>query len=167
MRTVYLCGFMGCGKSHIGRMLSRSTKAEFVDLDRCIVEGEGMTIPEIFDKYGEPHFRQLEAKYILGFDKDTVVATGGGAMLNDETAARARENGTVYFLNVSFDTCYERIKDDTNRPLVQQNTREQLKQLYDKRLPIYRKNCTYEINANIDDRSIVAEIVKFINMLDR
>lgn len=167
MRTVYLCGFMGSGKSHIGRMLSRSIRAEFVDLDRRIVEGEGMTIPEIFDKYGEPYFRRLEAKYILGFDKDTVVATGGGAMLNDETAARARENGTVYFLNVSFDTCYERIKDDTNRPLVQQNTREQLKQLYDKRLPIYRKNCTYEINANIDDRTIVAEIVKFINMLDR
>lgn len=164
MRTVYLCGFMGCGKSHIGRMLSKACGAQFVDLDRHIVTCEGMTIPEIFDKYGEPYFRELEVKYIRSFSGNTVVATGGGAMLRDETAAFARENGTVFFLNAAFDTCYMRIKDDTNRPLVQQNSKEQLKELYLKRFPIYRKNCTYEINSNTEDKNIVEEIMKFIRM---
>ncbi len=167
MRTVYLCGFMGCGKSHIGRMVAKACGAAFVDLDRYIVEQEGLTIPQIFEKYGEPYFRELEAKYIRSFEKDAVVATGGGAMLRDETARFARENGTVYFLNSSFDTCYERIKDDPNRPLVRSNTKEQLKELYDTRFPIYRKNCTYEINANTEDKYITSEIMKFINMQNK
>ncbi|MCH5324059.1 MAG: shikimate kinase [Eubacterium sp.] len=155
---------MGCGKSHIGRMLARARGVRFVDLDRYIVEQEGMTIPEIFEKYGEPHFRELEVKYIRSFSGDAVVATGGGAMLRDETAEFARENGTVYFLNTAFETCYNRIKGDANRPLVQANTKEQLKELYDKRFPVYRKNCTYEINSNTEDRNIVSEITKFVEM---
>ena len=62
--SVYLCGFMGCGKSHIGRLLAAELGRELVDLDKLIVDREGMSIPDIFAKYGEPHFRQLEAKYI-------------------------------------------------------------------------------------------------------
>ena len=62
--SVYLCGFMGCGKSHIGRMLAKALSMNFIDLDKYIVNAEKMTIPEIFDKFGEPHFRELEAKYI-------------------------------------------------------------------------------------------------------
>ena len=79
MSSVYLCGFMGCGKSHIGRQLAAASGKSFVDLDRVIVEREEMTIPEIFDKFGEPHFRELEAKYIRELNKGYVVATGGGA----------------------------------------------------------------------------------------
>ena len=58
MTTIYLCGFMGCGKSHIGRMLARMTGRKLVDLDAVIVEREGMSIPEIFERFGEPHFRR-------------------------------------------------------------------------------------------------------------
>ena len=61
---IYLCGFMGCGKSRIGRELAKKTGMRFADLDAYIVEHEKIPIPEIFERFGEPHFRELEAKYI-------------------------------------------------------------------------------------------------------
>ena len=164
MRPVYLCGFMGCGKSHIGRMLARECTAVFIDLDRYIVDNQKMTIPEIFAQKGEPYFRDLEAQYIRNFRGRTIVATGGGAILRDETAEFARKQGVVIFLNAGFDTCYERIKNDSNRPLVVNNTKEQLKAIYDSRLPVYRKNSTFEVNANASDRIIAGEIIKLVEL---
>ena len=70
----------------------------------------------------------------------------------------------MVFLNAGFDTCYGRIKSDTNRPLVVNNTKEQLKAIYDARLPIYRKNSTYEVNANTSDKTIANEIIKLIEL---
>ena len=98
--SVYLCGFMGCGKSHIGRMLAKALSMNFIDLDKYIVNAEKMTIPEIFDKFGEPHFRELEAKYIRELANGCVVATGGGALINDETARYARESGISVYKHV-------------------------------------------------------------------
>lgn len=158
--SVYLCGFMGCGKSHIGRQLAFELDKRFVDLDRYIVSEEGMTIPEIFDKFGEPHFRELEAKYIRQLSGGNIVATGGGALINDETARYARESGMSVFINTSFDICYDRIKGDTNRPLVMNNTRDQLEELYNKRAEIYRRNSTYMVNGCARDTVITEEIAK-------
>ena len=129
--SVYLCGFMGCGKSHIGRLLAAELGREFVDLDKVIVDREGMSIPEIFEKFGEPHFRSLEAKYIRELSGGYIVATGGGALINDKTAEFARESGISVYINTPFEVCYERIKNDSNRPLVVNNTQEQLRQLYE------------------------------------
>ena len=120
--SVYLCGFMGCGKSHIGRMLAAELDRKLVDLDRVIVEREGMSIPDIFAQFGEPHFRRLEAKYIRELSGGYIVATGGGALINDETAEFARQSGLSVYINTSFEICYERIKNDHNRPLVMKNT---------------------------------------------
>ena len=145
-------------------MLSKECTAVFIDLDRYIVDNQKMTIPEIFARKGEPYFRDLEAQYIKNFKGRTIIATGGGAILRDETAEFAREKGIVVFLNASFDTCYGRINGDTNRPLVVNNTKDQLKAIYDTRLPIYRKNSTYEVNANTSDKIITSEIVKLIEL---
>lgn len=160
MSSVYLCGFMGCGKSHIGRQLAAASGKSFTDLDRVIVEREGMTIPEIFDKFGEPHFRELEAKYIRELNDGYVVATGGGALINDNTAQFARENGLSVYINVAFETCYARIKGDSNRPLVVKNTPEQLRELYETRAVIYRRNSMCMVNGNARDTVIVGEILK-------
>ena len=162
MKPVYLCGFMGCGKSHIGRLLTKELTSVFIDLDRYIVENEGMTIPEIFEKKGEQYFRDTEAKYIKNFKGRTVVATGGGAMLRDETAQFAKEAGTVFFINVSFDTCYSRIKNDKNRPLVVNNSKEQLKEIYEKRYPIYQKNSDFTIDGERTDREIARDIIDIL-----
>ena len=160
--TVYLCGFMGCGKSHIGRLLSTQMDRELIDLDKYIVAMEKLSIPEIFDKFGEPHFRKLEAKYIRELAGGKIVATGGGALINDETAKFARESGISVYINTGFDICYRRIKGDANRPLVMNNTPEQLEELYNKRAEIYRRNSTYMVNGNTRDDIIADEIRKLI-----
>lgn len=163
INTVYLCGFMGCGKSHIGRMLSSLMDRDFIDLDKYIVSMEKLSIPEIFDKFGEPHFRKLEAKYIRELSGGKIVATGGGALINDETAKFARESGVSVYINTSFHICYRRIKGDRNRPLVVNNTPEQLKELYNKRDAVYRRNSTYMVNGNARDTVIADEIEKLIH----
>ena len=160
--SVYLCGFMGCGKSHIGRQLTAALNRRFVDLDRYIVNAEEMSIPEIFEKYGEPHFRKLEAKYIRELSDGSIVATGGGALINDETAAFAKESGLSVYINTAFEVCYKRIKGDTNRPLVINNTPEQLEELYNKRAEIYRRNAMCMVNGNTRDTVITEEIVKLV-----
>lgn len=160
MSTVYLCGFMGCGKSHVGRQLAAALKREFIDLDRYIVNAEHMTIPLIFEKYGEPHFRGLEAKYIRELSDNKVVATGGGALINDETAEYARQSGLSVYINTSFDVCYERIKGDANRPLAVNSTRSQLNELYNTRAVIYRRNSMCMVNGCAADSVIVEEIMK-------
>ena len=105
--AVFLCGFMGCGKSTIGRLAAKKLGCGFCDTDELIVEKLGMSIPEIFEQKGEPFFRQQEAETVqsLGLKK-TVVSTGGGALLNDTTAEVAKNNGTVIFLDVPFEVCY-------------------------------------------------------------
>ncbi len=144
---IWLCGFMGCGKSLTGRMLAERLGMAFADLDAYIVEHEGMTIPDIFAKYGEPHFRELEAKYIAEMPDNSVVALGGGAIINDNTAKTARENGKVVFLDADFETCYERIKDDPNRPLAHNNPKEKVRELYDTRRPVYAERADITIKA--------------------
>lgn len=167
MSSIYLCGFMGCGKSHIGRMVARFMKREFTDLDRVIVEREGMSIPDIFAQYGEPHFRELEAKYIRELSDGYVIATGGGALINDNTADFARQSGLSVYINTSFENCYRRIKDDTNRPLVVNNTPEQLHELYDTRAAIYRRNSMCMVNGNAKDTVIAEEIIKLAQYFEK
>lgn len=166
MSSVYLCGFMGCGKSHVGRQLAAVLDREYVDLDRYIINAEKMTIPFIFEKFGEPHFRKLEANYIRRLADNNIVATGGGALINDETAEYARQSGLSVYINTSFEICYERIKNDTNRPLVVNNTKEQLEELYNTRDAIYRRNAMCMVNGCTTDTIIVEEIVKLTRFFE-
>lgn len=167
MSSVYLCGFMGCGKSHVGRQLAAQLGKDFVDLDRYIINAERMTIPFIFEKFGEPHFRRLEAKYIRELSGNNVVATGGGALINSETAEYARQSGLSVYINTSFEICYSRIKDDTNRPLVVNNSKAQLHELYDTRAAIYRQNAMCMVNGCTTDTVIVDEIAKLTRYFEK
>ncbi len=165
--SVYLCGFMGCGKSHIGRLLAAELGRELVDLDKVIVDRERMSIPDIFAQFGEPHFRQLEAKYIRELSGGYIVATGGGALINEHTAEFARQSGMSVYINTPFEVCYERIKNDANRPLVVNNTPEQLRRIYDARSEIYRRNSMFMVNGNARDSVICGEIVKLVRMFEK
>ena len=155
---IYLCGFMGCGKSRIGSELARKTGMKFADLDSYITEREGMTIPEIFERFGEAHFRGLEARYIAEMPDNSVTALGGGAIINDKTAETARRTGRVIFLDVDFDTCYERIKNDSNRPLAYNSPREKVKELYDTRRPVYAERADIRTDASGSPIQIVERI---------
>lgn len=147
--TVFLCGFMGCGKSTIGRLAAKKLGCGFCDTDDLIVRTLDMTIPDIFAQKGEPFFRKTEAEIVKSLcGKTTVAACGGGAMLNPDTAKAAKESGSaVIFLDVPFEMCYERIKDDTNRPIVMNSTKEELKKLYNDRRSIYISNSTIRLEC--------------------
>ena len=164
MKTVYLCGFMGCGKSFLGRKLAKRLGVSFTDLDEYIVKKEGRSIPEIFASDGEPYFRRVEAECIRELSGGGVVATGGGTLLNPETAAFANETGDTVFLDVSFPACYGRIKNDTNRPLVVNNTKEQLEQIFNSRREIYRKHTAHTVKAGGDAEPVVDRIVKTLGI---
>lgn len=162
--TIFLCGFMGCGKSTIGKILAKNSGCNFCDTDELIVRNENMTIPEIFSQKGEPYFRQVEAETVKSLcGKSTVVACGGGAMQNTDTADTVRKNGgMIIYLYVPFETCYERIKDDSNRPIVMNNTKEQLEEIYNKRHEIYMKNSTMMFEAVGSPVEIVRNIIDII-----
>lgn len=147
--TVFLCGFMGCGKSTIGKLAAKKLGCGFCDTDDLIVRTLDMTIPEIFAQKGEPFFRKTEAEIVKSLcGKTTVAACGGGAMLNPDTAKAAKESGSaVIFLDVPFEMCYERIKDDTNRPIVMNSTKKELEKLYNDRRSIYISNSTIRLEC--------------------
>ncbi len=138
MRTIFLCGFMGCGKSTVGRELAKIISCRFFDMDIYITKKAKMPIPEIFSQFGESHFRELETKAISELaKKPAIIATGGGALISDQNAEIARKYGTVIFIDTHFETCYNRIKYDKNRPLASNSTKEELQALFDKRTAIY------------------------------
>ena len=165
MKSIYLCGFMGCGKTHIGRRLSKKLQMPFIDLDNYIVEKENRSIPEIFEQSGEPYFRKLEAKCLKELKDGYIVATGGGTLINDDTAKFAGAHGVTVFLDARFPVCYGRIKDDQNRPLVVNNTREQLYEIFLKRRTIYKKNSSVTVTAEGTAYEITSAVIKAVNKI--
>nr|WP_106779854.1 shikimate kinase [Lysinibacillus timonensis] len=160
MRKIYLVGFMGCGKSVIGRRLSYFLKLPYYDMDREIVRQQGMTIPEIFEKYGEEHFRNIETEFLRNFrDEACIIATGGGVAINEENRKIMRRTGIVFFLDATFEDIYKRIKDDKNRPIVQSSTQSELEQLFFKRRKFYR--LAGHIKVLTEGRSL-RQIVEYI-----
>lgn len=139
MRKIYLVGFMGCGKSAIGRRLSFFLKMPYYDMDHEIVRQQGMTIPEIFEQYGEAHFRKIETEFLKNFrDEACIIATGGGVAVNEENRKIMRQTGLVFFLDAKFEDIYMRIRNDKNRPIVQKSTEQELESLYHQRRKCYR-----------------------------
>ena len=120
MRNVYLIGFMGAGKSTVGRILGEALGMEFLDTDRLIVERTGLPIPEIFSRFGEEYFRTLEREVLeeITGKRGLVVALGGGAPMDDENWCRLRESGVTVYLRESPEVLAARLADDDTRPLL-------------------------------------------------
>ncbi len=159
-RPVYLCGFMGCGKSTIGALIAKKLGKELIDLDKYIEQREGMSIPEIFEQKGEPYFRSAESAALADLPSSAgVVATGGGALLSKANGELARSIGTVVFIDADFELCYSRIKNDPNRPIAYNSTKEQLKQRFDDRRPLYMENSDIIVDGNGTPMQIAAAIL--------
>jgi len=164
--NIILCGFMGCGKSTIGKAISKKIKYEFIDSDEFIEKHEKMTIPEIFEKFGEDYFRNKETDSISKISKldHCVVSLGGGAVLNKENAKVLKTSGKLFFLNISAQEVYNRLKNDTSRPLLQTDDKlTAISSLLSKRLPIY--NEVADVIIDVDGKTvdeISEEILKFL-----
>lgn len=139
-KSVVLVGLMGAGKSHIGRRLAQRLKLPFVDADHEIEKAAGRSIEDIFREFGEDEFRQGERRVIsrLLDENKIVLATGGGAFMNDETRERIIEKSVSVWLRADLDLLLKRTSRRDNRPLLKTgDPREILQRLIDERYPVY------------------------------
>lgn len=158
LKPIYLCGFMGCGKSYYAGKAKELYGCEIVDLDGYIIQTEKLSIPKIFEKKGVGYFRECEynaLKTLNETNAQRLVALGGGALTNEKCAAYARENAVVIFINTDFDVCFERIRNDSNRPNAFGKSREELYALYSSRIGIYKNSADYILGS---EPEILAEI---------
>jgi shikimate kinase len=138
---IYLVGFMGCGKSTVGRALADELGWSFFDLDDEIESGAGSTISEIFDRQGEQMFRALEAAALakrvkaVQAGRPQVIALGGGALMDDKNFELIANHGVVVWLDAPFALIEKRVAAESHRPLARD--REKLRELFDARSPRY------------------------------
>ena len=150
--TLVLAGFMGSGKSRLGRELSAHLGWPLVDLDKYIEQHDGRTIPEIFATDGEATFRTLEREslaQVLAAGHCQILATGGGALLSDEAKAIVRAHpALVIYLDASLETIDRRVGDGSGRPLIAGGERERMARLYEFRRPLYEHLADLTVDAD-------------------
>ncbi len=141
MRNIVLCGFMGSGKSSIGAALAPLAGARFIDLDRYLEKKDGRRIPAIFRESGEAFFRALETRCAAELSRKggLVIATGGGTVLRTQNVRALRKGGVIVLLDVPLRVVQRRLRGDRSRPLLNTPDRMRtMRELYQKRLPLYR-----------------------------
>lgn len=147
--NIILIGFMGCGKSTIGRLLSEKTGYEFMDTDLEIEQREGRTISSIFEKEGEEYFRNLETQVVeelLTKEKGLIVSVGGGLPVRSKNREILLQLGIVIYLKTKPETIYERVKEDTGRPLLQtEDPKKRIKEMMQDREEKYREASHYNL----------------------
>ncbi len=142
MKNIVLTGFMGTGKTEAGRILSQRLGYALVDADTEIEKEQGMAITEIFKQYGEPKFREIESDVIrrLSEMEDTVISTGGGAVLRQENMDNLRKKSVIVCLTASPETILKRTSNNNDRPLLQvEDPLQKIKELLEFRKPYYEK----------------------------
>lgn len=164
MKPIYLVGFMGAGKTTIGKLLSDYLNISFFDTDQVIEKKVRLSIPEIFQKYGEQFFRKLEKEVVESLpSQNVIVSTGGGMMANDEIRNYLLQKGIVIFLQCEFDSLYERIRYDKTRPLVNNRSKDELHALYQKRLSFYQLATHTIQTTHLTEKETVDKILKVLN----
>lgn len=161
-KNLFLIGFMGCGKSTMARLLAKKTGKKLIEMDETIEAEAGISINEIFAKYGETYFRDLETELIRRIAKEgnAIVSCGGGAVLREENVSAMRENGKIVYLSATPQTIYNRIHNETNRPLLNGNMNvEYIGQLMGKRLPIYEKAADVTVCVDEKEKSTILELI--------
>jgi shikimate kinase len=139
-RSIVFVGLMGAGKTAIGRKVAEALHLPFVDSDHEIEMVSRMTIPELFERYGEPEFRALEQRVIHRILETgpKVLSTGGGAFMNAQTREVIAEHAVSVWLKAGIDVLFARVSKKQNRPLLKtENPRATLEKLMDERYPVY------------------------------
>jgi shikimate kinase len=161
-RSIVLIGMMGAGKSTIGRRLSARLGLSFLDADAEIEAAHAMPIPEIFTSYGEPYFRDGEVRVIARLldNGPAVIATGGGAVMRQETRDRIREKAVSIWLKVDTDVIMRRVKRRSDRPLLQTADPEAtVERLVREREPLYSQADVTIWSRDVPHDKIVDECI--------
>lgn len=166
MKNIYLIGFMGAGKSTVAKELVAAAGATGVEMDQRIEEQQKMAITEIFEKFGEEHFRDLETELLRSFAGETnlVISCGGGSVLREENTAIMKENGSIVLLTATPETIYGRVKNSTNRPILNGNMNvDYIRELMEKRRERYESVADIRVATDGKDvKAICAEILSQI-----
>ena len=156
MNNVILIGFMGCGKSTVGIRLSYRIRQVLEDTDKRIEREQGRTISEIFATDGEAYFRDLETQLLKKLCSEKykrVISTGGGLPVREENRKLLKELGHVVYLRIKPETVYNRLKNDTTRPLLQcEDPLAKIRELMELRAPLYEEAA--HVVIDVDDKNI-------------
>lgn len=168
MNHIILIGFMGSGKTSVGKKLAKNMKLEFVDTDKMIEEQSHMKVSEIFEEHGEEYFRSMETltlRQLLDCEERLVISVGGGLPIQPQNREYLKMLGSVIYLKASTQTLTERLKGDKSRPLLAEDPDESLSEKIDRlksgREDIYKEVADFEIATdNKGFRKIIEEIKK-------
>lgn len=161
--NIYLVGFMGTGKTTIGRVVAQKLNFQLLDSDHEIERIKGKSVPEIFETEGEPAFRELERNFIAGGhpSQRTVVACGGGLVVQPGMLDLLSSKGVVICLHASLDTILKRTQGNKNRPLLNvDDPMSRIRALYTAREPIYRRSGTLILTDGRPLHDIVAHVIR-------
>ncbi len=164
-KNIVLCGFMGSGKTTVGRLLGKISGMHYVDLDRYIENKYHTTIKDIFAEHGEDYFRDLEheATRELAKKQHHIIASGGGTLLFERNVQVLKETCTIVLLSVPLSTIKHRLRNDKKRPLLQRPDKDKvMEDLYNARLPLYQKVADYTVNANKSPYAIAHDISELL-----
>lgn len=152
--NIALIGFMGSGKTTIGKILAKFLDMKFVDIDKEISMREKKSISEIFETNGEEYFRDLERSIIEEESKDNnlVISTGGGAIIDNVNIKNLQNSSFIVFLDCDTTTIYERVRNSKHRPLLnnKENLLETIEELYRKRRILYEISSDFSVKINLE-----------------
>ena len=147
--NIVLTGFMASGKTEVSKAVASMSKYKLIDTDDMIVEKEGMSINEIFERHGEEYFRRTEHECVCraAAMDNMVIATGGGVVLNKSNIDALRKNGMIFNLAPDFEVIEERLSEAAaTRPLLRKGGLEDVRRRFNDRLPFY-KDCDYSVHV--------------------
>ena len=170
-KHIFLIGFMGTGKTTIAAELCKILPADYLDTDQMIIEKEGTAIEEIFERKGEVYFRQAESSIISDLKKvnTAVVSCGGGIVLKEENVINMKEVGIIFLLTALPETIYDRVKDDSNRPLLNANMNvKYIQEMMEKRGSHYMNAADYVVKTDHKEpEEIVEEISSILKSMKK
>ena len=165
-KNIFIVGSMGSGKTSIGKMLAKNNNLSFLDTDHEIIRSYGYSIPDIFEEFGEEHFRGLETEQLRKMNaiENHVISTGGGIILRDDNQRLMKDLGIIIFLDININSQIDRVKNRKNRPLLNNKSlKDNLLSLKKIRDPIYKKISNYIIDVSGKERGqVINEIQKII-----
>lgn len=152
MKNIVLIGYMGSGKSSVGRELQKKTNFKLLDSDQEIEKEQGRIISDIFKEDGEAAFRKMEAEYLERLSKNSekiILSTGGGMPIAEGNAERMKAVGNVIYLKAKAETIYDRLKNDTVRPLLQNGDKMAIiTEMLNKRSPFYENAASIVVETD-------------------
>lgn len=173
LKHVYLMGFMGCGKTVIGTLLAKELNRPFIDTDEKIMEETGLSINEIFKRYGEQGFREIEKNVIRSIAQThgCIISLGGGSVINPENWSNITRSGITITLSYPPEILASRLENKNDRPLLNETSGtqrlERIKEMLQIRAPYYqRADLVLHLNRDIEPQVVTHMLIEFLKDIE-